>query len=316
MELEKPINVGVAPKLKLFRPTNAQSAGSTWSESLTCFDMGSKTRFFVYIPKVIMDVKNNTHYLSFKQHGTRNATGAPYYHTCIKGIAGEDYAIIENALKRVQGSAYVDLGYTGDCPFCVEMDNVWAGYNKKCNVELAKHDNDEHDYFVQHIKRQMVDVLPIRPSNDYVMFPIVLIPVDNDFTLPLASDWLEKCEILMVVWSKNYYNKKITQSLDPYYGKAADDGVDYSSPTGLFWTWFFGGAPTDPRMAMRDSVHIPFKRGGLDQEKAHLDALVVEYLKYNSDMLLSSLYAPIQAIKETAGALMVETHELLKNSTK
>lgn len=175
----------------------------------------------VYIPMVnVVQTENGTDMRVLSSHIHDYTMGRAYGQMrCINGLAGS--------------GVFDALGYDGTCPACEAMQDVWALYNKKLKAEADKlgidPQNDPNDS-LKSIRERLLREMDIKNPDEYVTFPIVIIPTKGKMTP--ADDALENLQPVYVTWRKKRYVDKILSQLDTLM-------TNPGHPAGMFWFWKF-----------------------------------------------------------------------------
>lgn len=138
---------------------------------------------------------------------------------CINGLAGNP--------------AFDVLGYDGSCPACEATQDAWELYRVKLNAEAKRlgidPQNDPADT-LKPVRENILREMDLKGSEEYVTFPIVIIPTKAKFTP--ADDALENLKVVFVHWRKKRYDTEILGALDNLM-------TNPGHPAGLFWLWKF-----------------------------------------------------------------------------
>lgn len=152
---------------------------------------------------------------------------------CINGLSG-------NPL-------FEQLGYDGTCPACEAVGESWDLYNLKMKAEAKKigidPQNDPGDV-LKPFREKFLQEMDLKSGEEYVTFPIVIIPTQNKVPTP---DALQNLQVVYVHWRKKRYEDAILGGLESMM-------TNPGHPAGLFWHWKFTYDTKGKPATARDSA--------------------------------------------------------------
>lgn len=138
---------------------------------------------------------------------------------CISGLTGNEM--------------FDALGYDGSCPACEAVSECWELYNKKLAAEAKKLGIDPQNdptNVLKTVRTTLISEMDMKGAEEYVTFPIVIIPQKSKMMPADDADKNLKC--VFVIWRKKRYEDTILAALE---GLRNNPG----HPAGLFWYWKF-----------------------------------------------------------------------------
>lgn len=147
---------------------------------------------------------------------------------CIKNVVVDAEAQIDKGNGDIET---YQVKYDGECPLC--RARRVEGELANVNIELALL---EQGFTLENVpeevkkqtQREFYSKMALQKSTQYVIFPIVIIPVDNKYKR------IEDKEIRTeyVLWKAKRYEENILKALESMIDEP-------ESPEGLFWLWDF-----------------------------------------------------------------------------
>ncbi len=270
------------------------------------FSTPINTDILVYIPNTnVVQTENgsemklmNVHTHTYREG---NITGML---RCISGLEGGVYSEV--------------LGYDGTCPACDAVKDCWALYNRKLEAEAQKlgidPQNDTGDV-LKATRRKILDEMDMKGTEEYVTFPIVIIPTQEKSIKP-TPDALKNLQVQFVVWTKKRYEKNIIGALDSLMENPGHPG-------GMFWVWKFsydtGGKQANARDSAKNAKYMPITDGNflnvLNPAKATLDATAKEFTNEKAaEVIISNQFMYKEDLEEKVNKIMAKTRSLLSLS--
>lgn len=270
------------------------------------FSTPINTDILVYIPNTnVIQTENgsemklmNVHTHTYREG---NITGML---RCISGLEGGVYSEV--------------LGYDGTCPACDAVKDCWALYNRKLEAEAQKlgidPQNDTGDV-LKATRRKILDEMDMKGTEEYVTFPIVIIPTQEKSIKP-TPDALKNLQVQYVVWTKKRYEKNIIGALDSLMENPGHPG-------GMFWVWKFsydtGGKQANARDSAKNAKYMPITDGNflnvLNPAKATLDGAAKEFTNEKAaEVIISNQFMYKEDLEEKVNKIMAKTRNLLSLS--
>lgn len=213
----------------MLQAANEQEAGGSfsrvWDPKYGLMETPLNRKVIVYIPKnfagmVHEPVIHPTH-KSAKQFGNVR---------CINGLS----------------TGFEALGYTGECPYCEALKTAWDLYSEKLNIQAANMgidpQNDPNDA-LKGAKETLRNEMAIRGADKYIVFPVVLIPCDDNGNVDVSGT--KPIEPKFVMWRKQRYEEVLANS---------EVLEDAETPAGLFMRWSFTYDTKGKQANARDSA--------------------------------------------------------------
>lgn len=260
----------------------------------------------VYIPNTnVIQTENgsdmklmNVHTHSYREG---NITGML---RCISGLEGGVYSEV--------------LGYDGTCPACEAVKDCWALYNRKLDAEAKKlgidPQNDTGDV-LKATRRKILDEMDMKGTEEYVTFPIVIIPTQEKSIKP-TPDAMKNLQVQFVVWTKKRYEKNIIGALDSLMENPGHPG-------GMFWVWKFsydtGGKQANARDSAKNAKYMPITDGNflnlLNPAKPGLDKAAAEFTNEKAaEVIISNQFMYKEDLEDRVNKIMAKTRNLLSLS--
>lgn len=270
------------------------------------FSTPINTDILVYIPNTnVIQTENgsemklmNVHTHSYREG---NITGML---RCISGLEGGVYSEV--------------LGYDGTCPACEAVKDCWSLYNRKLAAEAQKlgidPQNDTGDV-LKSTRRKILDEMDMKGTEEYVTFPIVIIPTQEKSIKP-TPDALKNLQVQYVVWTKKRYEKNIIGALDSLMENPGHPG-------GMFWVWKFsydtGGKQANARDSAKNAKYMPITDGGflkvLSPAKSALDDAAKEFTNEKAaEVIISNQFMYKEDLEDKVNKIMAKTRNLLSLS--
>lgn len=222
-------------------------------------------------------------------------------------------------ISGLEGGVYTEvLGYDGTCPACEAVKDCWALYNRKLQAEAQKlgidPQNDTGDV-LKSTRRKILDEMDMKGSEEYVTFPIVIIPTQEKSIKP-TPDALKNLQVQYVVWTKKRYEKNIIGSLDSLMNNPGHPG-------GMFWVWKFsydtGGKQANARDSAKNAKYMPITDSGylqvLNPAKAALDKAAEAFTNEKAaEVIISNQFMYKEDLEDRVNKIMAKTRNLLSLS--
>ena len=219
-------------------------------------------------------------------------------------------------ISGLEGGVYSEvLGYDGSCPACEATKDCWALYNRKLQAEATKlgidPQNDTGDV-LKSARRKILDEMDMKGSEEYVTFPIVVIPTQEKSYKP-TPDALKNLQVQYVVWTKKRYEKNIIGALDSLMENPGHPG-------GMFWLWKFsydtGGKQANARDSAKNAKYMPVIDpaflNALNPAKPALDKAAAEFTNEKAaEVIISNQYMYKEDLEEKVNKIMAKTRNLL-----
>lgn len=159
-------------------------------------------------------------------------------------------------ISGLEGGIWSELGYDGSCPACDAVSDCWELYRVKLQAEAQKLGIDPQNdpgEILKPTRRKILDEMDMKASEEYVTFPIVIIPTVEKSFKPTDDAW-NNLQVQFVTWTKKRYDKNITGALDSLLTKP-------THPGGMFWIWKFSydtqGKPANARDSAKNAKYMP-----------------------------------------------------------
>lgn len=225
-------------------------APSTYDPNFPVFRTPVNLPIFVYIPKtnVVSDPSGERmEVLRSNLHATKQGKRFGSMR-CIKNLTGNE--------------VFDKLGYDGECPACDATSKAWDLFNIKLRAEAKKMnvdpDNDTGDLLKDVRSRLLREEMDMKGAEEFVTFPIVIIPVSARFTP--SPDAEEKMEVVFVHWRKKRFDEKLVQGLNTLISPPAHLG-------GTIWVWDFQydtkGKQADAMHSAQNATYTPYANSSL-----------------------------------------------------
>lgn len=219
-------------------------------------------------------------------------------------------------VSGLEGGVYTDeLGYDGSCPACDAVKDCWALYNRKLDAEAKKlgidPQNDSGD-ILKAARRKILDEMDMKSSEEYVTFPVVIIPTVEKSIKP-TNDALSNLQVQFVVWTKKRYEKNIIGALDSLMNNPGHPG-------GMFWVWKFsydtGGKQANARDSAKNAKYMPITDGdflkAVSPAKPALEKAAANFTNEKaSEVIISNQYMYMEDLTEKVNKIMAKTRNLL-----
>lgn len=153
---------------------------------------------------------------------------------CIHGLTGNDL--------------FNTLGYDGTCPACEAVNECWDLFNKKLANEAKRMGVDPQNdpsNVLKSIKETLRGEMDMKGADEYVTFPIVIIPQKAKMTP--SDDAANNLKCVYVTWRKKRYVDSILSALDSLRNNPGH-------PAGLFWYWKFSYDTNGKQANARDAA--------------------------------------------------------------
>jgi hypothetical protein len=221
-------------------------------------------------------------------------------------------------ISGLEGVVFAQLGYDGTCPACEGVKDCWSLYNRKMEADARSMgvdpQNDPGDV-LKSVRRKHLDEMAIKGTEEYVTFPIVVIPTVEGKLQP-TNDALANLQPQFVVWTKKRYEKNILGALDSMFNNPGHPG-------GLFWIWKFsydtGGKQANARDSAKNAKYMPITDGNflkaLDPAKPALEQAAAGFTNAKaSEVVISNQYMYKEDLDEKVNKIMANTRNLLNLS--
>jgi hypothetical protein len=210
------------------------------------------------------------------------------------------------------------LGYDGSCPACEAVKDCWALYNRKLEAEAKElgidPQNDSGDV-LKSARRKILDEMDMKGTEEYVTFPIVIIPTIEGSIKPDPKA-LNNLQVQFVVWTKKRYEKNIIGALDSLMENPGHPG-------GMFWVWKFsydtGGKQANARDSAKNAKYMPITDGNflnvLNPAKATLDKAAADFTNEKAnEVIISNQFMYKEDLEDRVNKIMAKTRNLLSLS--
>lgn len=222
-------------------------------------------------------------------------------------------------ISGLNGGIYTEvLGYDGTCPACEAVKDCWTLYNRKIDNEAKKlgidPQNDTADV-LKSARRKILDEMDMKGTEEYVTFPIVIIPTEEKSIRPTA-DALNNLQVQFVVWTKKRYEKNILGALDSLM-------TNPGHPGGMFWMWKFtydtAGKPANARDSAKNAKYMPITDGNflnaMAGGKPALEKAASAFTNEKaSEVVISNQFMYKEDMDEKVNKIMAKTRQLLSMS--
>ena len=220
-------------------------------------------------------------------------------------------------INGLQGNEFFDaLGYDGTCPACEAVGECWELYNKKLAAEakrLGVDPQNDPTNVLKTIKENIRSEMDMKGAEEYVTFPIVIIP--QKVKMIPADDAAKNLKCVFVTWRKKRYQDSILAALDTLRNNPGH-------PAGLFWYWKFtydtqGKQPTAMLAAKNAKYSVITDAADMQslipacEEKAKdftnikaAEVIVANQFMYKDDIIeeVDKIMAKTRTFNELAGA--------------
>ena len=225
-------------------------------------------------------------------------------------------------ISGLEGGVYTEvLGYDGTCPACEAVKDCWALYNRKIDAEAKKlgidPQNDTGDV-LKSTRRKILDEMDMKGTEEYVTFPIVIIPTQEGKMVP-TNDAMNNLQVQFVVWTKKRYEKNIIGALDSLMENPGHPG-------GMFWVWKFsydtGGKQANARDSAKNAKYMPITDGSylnvLNPAKAGLDKAAAQFTNEKAaEVIISNQYMYKEDLEDKVNKMLDEADAMAElNSEK
>jgi glutaredoxin len=205
---------------------------------------------------------------------TENGTEMKLLHSHVHTYKDGQFIKQSRCISGLKGGVFSEaLGYDGTCPFCEAVKDCWKLYNLKLDSKAKElgidPQNDTADA-LRSIRRNLVDEMAVKGAEEYVTFPVVVIPVEEG-TTNLVPDWINQISVQYVTWTYKRYEKCILGGLSAVFG-------NQGHPGGMFWLWKFtyntGGKQANARDSAKNATYAPIQAPQfLEQMKQYIPTL-------------------------------------------
>lgn len=246
------------------------------------------------------------------ENGTEMRLLSAHTHTYREGnITG-----MLRCISGLEGGLFTDtLGYDGTCPACEAVKDCWALYNRKLDAEAKKlgidPQNDTGD-ILKSARRKILDEMDMKSSEEYVTFPVVIIPTQEKSFKP-TPDALQNLSTQFVVWTKKRYEKNILGALDSLMNNPGHPG-------GMFWLWKFSydteGKQANARDSAKNAKYMPITDAEflkfMTPAKGALEKAAAEFTNEKaSEVIISNQFMYKEDLDEKVNKIMAKTRNLL-----
>lgn len=221
-------------------------------------------------------------------------------------------------ISGLDGEVFSALGYDGTCPACEAVKDCWALYNRKMETAARSMgvdpQNDPGDV-LKTVRRTNLDEMAIKNSEEYVTFPIVVIPTEEKKLVP-AKDAIQNLQPQFVVWTRKRYEKNILGALDSMLNNPGHPG-------GMFWVWKFTydtqGKQANARDSAKNAKYMPITDANflnaLNPAKPALEQAVSAFTNAKaSEVIVSNQFMYKDDLEEKVNKIMANTRNLLNLS--
>lgn len=259
----------------------------------------------VYIPMTnVVQTENGSDMKLLSVHTHTYREGQ--YTSMMRCISGLDAPIYSEA-----------LGYDGTCPACDAVRECWQLYNVKLEAEAKRlgidPQNDTGD-ILKSARRKILDEMDMKSPEEYVTFPIVVIPTGEKFQ-PIP-DFMKNLQPQFVVWTKKRYERNIVGAMDSMMNNPGHPG-------GMFWIWKFtydtGGKQANARDSAKNARYMPVTDGdflkAMSKVKPALEQAAAGFTNEKaSEVILSNQFLFKEDLEAKVNKIMAKTRSLLSLS--
>ena len=227
-----------------------------------------------------------------------------------------NYTGMIRCISGLEGGVFSsELGYDGSCPACAAVADCWELYNRKIKAEADKlgidPQNDTGDV-LKSARRKILDEMDMKSSEEYVTFPIVIIPTEGN-TIKPAPDAINNLQVQFVVWTKKRYEKNIIGGLSNLMNNPGHPG-------GLFWQWKFTynteGKPANARDSAKNAVYTVIDSAEflklMESGKPALEKAAAAFTNEKAvEVIISNQYMYKEDLDAKVNKIMAKTRNLL-----
>ena len=237
-----------------------------------------------------------------------------YTHTYREG----NFTNMMRCISGLDGGVFSELGYDGVCPACEAVKDCWTLYNRKMESDARSMgvdpQNDPGDA-LKSVRRKHLDEMAIKASEEYVTFPIVVIPTVEGKLQP-TPDAISNLQPQFVVWTKKRYEKNILGALDSLFNNPGHPG-------GLFWIWKFSydtqGKQANARDSAKNAKYMPITDGNflkaLDPAKPALEQAAAAFTNAKAtEVVVSNEFMFKDDLESKVNKIMANTRTMLNIS--
>lgn len=230
-----------------------------------------------------------------------------------------NYTGMLRCISGLEGGVYSEvLGYDGTCPACEAVKDCWALYNRKMEAEAKKLGVDPQNdtgEVLKSVRRKILDEMDMKGTEEYVTFPIVIIPTQEKSIKP-TPDALKNLQVQFVVWTKKRYEKNILGALESLMNNPGHPG-------GMFWIWKFSydtaGKQANARDSAKNAKYMPITDANflnaMAPGKAALEQAAAAFTNEKaSEVVISNQYMYKEDLDEKVNKIMAKTRNLLSLS--
>lgn len=230
-----------------------------------------------------------------------------------------NYTGMLRCISGLEGGVYSEvLGYDGSCPACEAVKDCWALYNRKMEAEAKKLGVDPQNdtgEVLKSVRRKILDEMDMKGTEEYVTFPIVIIPTMEKSIKP-TPDALKNLQVQFVVWTKKRYEKNILGALESLMNNPGHPG-------GMFWIWKFSydtaGKQANARDSAKNAKYMPITDANflnaMASGKAALEQAAAGFTNEKaSEVVISNQYMYKEDLDEKVNKIMAKTRNLLSLS--
>ena len=230
-----------------------------------------------------------------------------------------NYTGMLRCISGLEGGIYSEvLGYDGSCPACEAVKDCWSLYNRKMEAEAQKLGVDPQNdtgEVLKSVRRKILDEMDMKGTEEYVTFPIVIIPTQEKSIKP-TPDALKNLQVQFVVWTKKRYEKNIIGALESLMNNPGHPG-------GMFWMWKFsydtGGKQANARDSAKNAKYMPITDGAflnaMAGGKAALEQAASAFTNEKaSEVVISNQYMYKEDLEDRVNKIMAKTRNLLSLS--
>ena len=249
------------------------------------------------------------------ENGTEMKLLNVHTHTYREG----NYTGMLRCISGLEGGVYSEvLGYDGTCPACEAVKDCWALYNRKMEAEAKKLGVDPQNdtgEVLKSVRRKILDEMDMKGTEEYVTFPIVIIPTQEKSIKP-TPDALKNLQVQFVVWTKKRYEKNILGALESLMNNPGHPG-------GMFWIWKFSydtaGKQANARDSAKNAKYMPITDANflnaMAPGKAALEQAAAAFTNEKaSEVVISNQYMYKEDLDEKVNKIMAKTRNLLSLS--
>lgn len=217
-------------------------------------------------------------------------------------------------MNGLTGGLYDQLGYTGTCPCCQAMEDVWNLRSAKIDAEAKRLGIDPQNdptNLLKSVKERANGEMDMKPGEEYVTFPVVLIPLKAPMTP--ADDALENLQPQFVIWRKKRYEESLMSAFASVMNPPPH-------PAGQFWLWKFsydtGGKQANARDSAKNAkyqlISDPSSIAILDKFRTKAEEVAQEFTNVKAtEVLYANQFMYAEDLQTEVDGIMAGTRRML-----